>query len=100
MSTINQILEIYYTVQASLKEVLNVNFDYPLFDYRHCPFYQPVGSVGFKEDGEYYRFEQADEMKTLDDIRVLFCRENGEKFYALFDMNNLVSEEVFEEWEE
>lgn len=54
----------------------------------------------YKECGDEYGIERYHLIEERDGYSLFLCKDNGEEFYAIGHVDNLLSNEAYDEWEE
>jgi len=97
MSVVKEVIEDFYAAKAQIFSIFDVDGYMEIVNNIEHPWRLHSDEISYLKD-DVYSYEYANQVgNTVDGIQMFYVQENGEKYYALFDLKNHLTEEEAEE---
>ena len=96
MSMVLEVIEDFYNAKAQIFSIFDVDGYMEIVNNIKHSWHLSSDSITYVDE-DVYSYEYAKQVgRTCDGIQMFYVQENGEKYYALFDLKNHLTEEEAE----
>jgi hypothetical protein len=98
MSELLKTIGLYYSSKAKIFELFGTDGYYDIENKIGHPWYLGDGSMQYLMDDVEYGYEYAEQVgNTVDGLKLFAIQENGEKYYAIFNDEDKMTDEEADE---